>query len=139
MNVPYYKDVPSDPKTESESFKFKARITRSTPAAGNIKDVVIAVPLKFLSNFWRTLEMFLINCKINLVLTWSVNCIITNSTGPEIFTITDTQLYIPVVTLSAQDSTTVIWQLNSGFRRNFYRNKYQSKVTVQDQKHSVDY
>ena len=55
--------------TESESSKFKARIKRKTPAAGNAKDV--AVPLKYLINFWRALEMLLINCEMNLILTWS--------------------------------------------------------------------
>ena len=53
---------------------FKIKITGKTPAAGNIKDVEIAVPLKYLSNFWRTLEMPLINCKINIILTWSEDC-----------------------------------------------------------------
>ena len=54
----------------SESFKSKIKITGTTPAGGNAKDVEIAVPLKCLSNFWRTREMLLINCEINLILTW---------------------------------------------------------------------
>ena len=52
-----------------------------TTAAGNEKDVEIMVPLKYLSNFWRTLEMSLINCEVNLTLTWSSTCVITNSTS----------------------------------------------------------
>ena len=60
------------------------------------------VPLKYLSNFWRTLEMPLINCKVNLILTCSLTCVVTNSRGAEIFAITDTRLY--VVTLSTQEN-----------------------------------
>ena len=63
------------------------------------KNVEIIVPLKFLSNFWRTLEMPLINSEINLILTWSSTGVITNSTGAGRFVITDTKLYVPVVTL----------------------------------------
>ena len=84
----YYKDDPNDNITQSESFKSKIKITGKTPAAGNTKDVEIIVPLKYLSNFWKTLEMLLINCEVNLVLTWSRDCVITNSTGAEKFKIT---------------------------------------------------
>ena len=64
----YHKDEPNDDITNFESFKFKARITGRTPAAGNAKSVEIVVPLKYLSNFWRTIEMPSINCEINLIL-----------------------------------------------------------------------
>ena len=58
------------------------------------KDFEIIVPFKYLSNFWRTLEMPLINCEVNLELTWSKDCVITNSTGEGKFQITETkQLY----------------------------------------------
>ena len=63
------------------------------------------LPWKYLSDFWITLEMPLINCEVNLILTWSSTCVITNSTGAGKFTITDTKLYVPVVTLSTQDNT----------------------------------
>ena len=62
----YYKDDPNDNLTDSKSFKFKVKITGKTPAVDNTKDVEIIVPLKYLSNFWRTLEMSLINCEVNL-------------------------------------------------------------------------
>ena len=52
----YYRDDPNDNITQSESFKYKTKRTGKTPVAGNTKDVKIAVPLKYLSNFWRTLE-----------------------------------------------------------------------------------
>ena len=122
----YYKDEPNDNLADSESFKSKVKITGSTPAGGNTKDVKIIVPLKYLSNFWRTLEMPLINCEVNLILTWSSTCVITNSTGAGRFAITDTKLYIPVVTLSTQDNTKLLQQLKSGFKRTINRKKYQS-------------
>ena len=83
---------------QSESFKSKIKITGKTLAAGNTKDVEIIVPLKYLSNFWRTLEMPLINCEVSLFLTWPSTCVITNSTGEGKFAITDTNLYVRAVT-----------------------------------------
>ena len=61
----YHKDDPNDNITQSESFKSKIKITGKTPAAGNTKDIEIIVPLKYLCNFGRTLEMPVINCKVN--------------------------------------------------------------------------
>ena len=62
---------PNDNSTDSESFKYKLKITGNTPADDNTKDVETMVPLNYLSNFWRTFEMPLNNCEINLILTWS--------------------------------------------------------------------
>ena len=76
----YYKDDPNDNIVQSESFKSKIKRTGKTPADRNTKNVDIIVLLKYLSNFWRTLEMPLINCEVNLELTWSRDCVITNST-----------------------------------------------------------
>ena len=124
----YYKDDPNDNITQSESFKSKIKITGKTPAAGNTKDVEIIVPLKYLSNFWRTLEMPLINCEVNLELTWSKDCVITNSTGAGKFQITKTKLYVSVATLSAQDNVKLLQQLKSGFKRIITWNKYESNI-----------
>ena len=77
----YYKDEANDNLADSESLKSKVNITENTPVGGNIKDVEITARLKYLSNFWRTLEMPLINCEANLILTWSSTCVIINSTG----------------------------------------------------------
>ena len=63
------------------------------------------VQLKYLSDFWRTLGMPLINCEVNLISTWLSTCVITNSTGAGTFEITNTKLYVPVVTLSTQDNS----------------------------------
>ena len=62
------------------------------------------VPLKYLSNFWRTLEMPLINFEVSLILTWPLTCFITNFAGAGTFKIIDAKLYVPVVTLSTQDN-----------------------------------
>ena len=108
-------DEPNYNLVDSESFKSKIKITRKTPNNGNEKDVEIMVPLKYLSNFSRTLEMPLIDCEVNLILTWSSTCVITNSTGAGAFEIIDTKLYVPVVTLSTQDNFKLLQQLKSGF------------------------
>ena len=71
--------------------------------------------------------MPLINCEVNLILTWSSTCVITDSNGAGTFAITDTKLYVPVVTLSAQENTKLLQQLKSGFKRVINWNKYLSK------------
>ena len=71
--------------------------------------------------------MPLINCEVNLILTWSSTCVITNSNGAGTFAITDTKLYVPVVTLSTQENTKFLQQLKSGFKRVINWSKYLSK------------
>ena len=88
------------------------------------------VPLKYLSNFWRTLERSLINCEINLEikldLNWSKNRVIVanNANQDTTFSITDTKFYVPVVTLSIEDNTKLLEQIKSGFKRKINWNKY---------------
>ena len=88
------------------------------------------VPLKYLRNFWRTLEMPLINCEVNLILAWSSTCVLVasrvNNQNAK-FGITDTKLYVLVVTLSTQENTKFFQQLKSGFKRVINWNKYLSK------------
>ena len=77
------------------------------------------VPLKYLSNFWRTLEMPLIKFEIELILDWSASCVIistNNSNQVPTFTITETNLYVPVVTLSAQDNSKLLPQLKTALK-----------------------
>ena len=71
--------------------------------------------------------MPLINCEVNLILTWAATCAITNSTGAGTFEIIDAKLYVPVVTLSAQDNSKLFQQLKSGFKRVISWNRYLSK------------
>ena len=135
----YCKDIPAgDVNNEitefrvnntTDSFKFKAKITGQTGDDGT-KDLEIMVPLKYLSNFWITLEMPLINCEVNLILTWSSTCVLIATNIPNqnaTFAITDTKIYVPVVTLSTQENTKLLQQLKSGFKRVINWNKYVSK------------
>ena len=106
------------------------------------KDVEIIVSLKYLSNFWRTLEMSLINCKIDLDLFNQKNCVIVATAvanqGSN-FSISDTKLYLPVVILSTQDNTKLLEKLKSGFKRTINWNKYQSKKSIERQNQYLDY
>ena len=124
----YYKDDPNDNLTGSKSFKSKVKIIGNTLNSGNTKYVGIMVPLKYLSNFWRTLEMPLINCEVELILTWSKNCVITNSIGEGKFKLTEAKQYILVVTLSIQDNQKLPQQLKSNFKRKVNWNKYEPSV-----------
>ena len=113
----------------TDSFDFKVKMTSKT-GNNETKNVEIMVPLKHLSNFWRTLEMPLINCEINLLLTWSASCVMVSTDVANqnaTFAITDTKLYVPVVTLSQQDNEKLLKQLQSGFKRVINWNKYLSK------------
>ena len=135
----YFRDEPDDNLEDSESFKSKIKITGKTPDDDNEKDVEIAIPLKYLSNFWRNLEMPLINCEVNLILTWSSACVITDSRGAGRFEITDTRLNVPAVTLSTQENTKLLQQLKSGFKRVINWNKYLSKPELLAQKPNLNH
>ena len=177
----YYRDEPNDfpannynanPVTNSESFKYKSNITGKTSNAnqeddenteqGNTKtkkNLEIVVPLKHLSNFWRTLDMPLINCEVSLTLTWSENCVLTDITTQTAraaqgdnpareridaptnatFKITDTKLNFPVVTLSTENDKTLLEQLRTGFKRTIKWNKYRSEMTNQTKNNNLNY
>ena len=95
------------------------------------------VPLKYLSSFWRTIEMLLINCEISLQLQWSKNCILVAGTAANrnpTFQIKDTKLYVSVLTLSTQENIKLLKQLESGFKRTINWDKYLAKTTNQEQK-----
>ena len=99
--------------------------------------VKIVVPLKYLSNFLRSLEMPLINCKIKLNLTWKKECVLSNQAGDVVFIINDTKLYVPVVTLSKEDSKDFIDQQSKGFQRSIYWNEYKTKEENEDADNNV--
>ena len=114
----------------TDSLNLKTKIAGQTDDDGRIDNVEIMVPLKYLSNFWRTLEMPLINCEVELILRWSADWVIIYTNVAEqipTFTITEANLYVPVVTLSTQDNAKVFPQLKSGFKRTIRWNKYLSK------------
>ena len=161
----YYRDEPNSGAVrdinysikDSEPFSYKTYITGGLECNNTEKEVEIAVPLKYLSNFWRTLDIPLINCKINLILTWSESCVITSKatrdTDPDAnpavaeinnptdatFEIKDTQWCVPVVTLSIEDDYKLLEQLKVGFKRTLKWNKYRSEMTNQAKTNNLNY
>ena len=159
----YYRDEPSDPlSSNSESFKYKTSITGNTYNIGDGEEgydankvgkneTEVVIPLKHLSNFWRSLNIPLINCEVELILTWPKNSVLTDMTvdtdaDPAIvapsgatFKIADTQLYVPVVTLSKENDTKILEQLQSGFKRTIKWNEYRSQMTIQSNKNNLNY
>ena len=116
----------------SSSFKYKSRYFKNPNATGVLNGVKIAVPIKYLSNFFRSLEMPLINCKIHLELNWTKNCVMSSIVGVTAFQITSTKLYVPIVTLSTKDNVNLTKQFNEGFKRSGYWNEYKSKVETKN-------
>ena len=137
----YCKDIPAvnnndnivnfDGTNAFDSFNYKSKITGQTDNNGEIDNAEMIVPLKYLSNFWRTLEMPLINCEVNLILNWSARCVIVYinvANQNAMFTITEAKLYVPVVTLSTQDDAKLLTQLNQVLKQqlmgiNIYQNQ----------------
>ena len=115
------------------------------------------MPLKYLSTFWRILDIPLINSKINLILTWSEICVLTskatrdadpkadpavvaiNDLTNATFKITDVKLYVPVVTLSTENDETLLEQLRTGIKRTIKWNKCRSEMTNQTQNNNLNY
>ena len=122
-----------------KSFKYKTKLLENTEddnANGVLKDATIAAPSKYASNFWRSLEMSLINCKVKLKLKWTKYCALSaagadNVNGSDddnnniIFTIKDTKIFVLVVTFS--DNQKLSKFLNKGFERSVYWNEYKTK------------
>ena len=113
----------------SSSLKYKISLLGNPVVANNIAriNVKVVVRLKYLSNFFRSLEMPLINCKIKLNLTWKKECVLSTDDGNAVFIINDTKLYVPVVTLSKEDNKEFIEQRDKGFQRSIYWNEYKTK------------
>ena len=109
---------------------YKSKLISGTDN-NNVNNVKLVVPLKYISNFFRSLEMLLVNCKIDLELTWHKDYLISsvNAAAGQVvsFMITNTKLYVPVVTLSTKDNNNLTKQLNDGFKRTIYWNQYVSK------------
>ena len=122
----------------SDSLKYKIKLFGNvTEVAGDAAgvrrlNVKVVVPLKSLSNFFRSLEMPLINCKIKLNLTWKKEYVLSTGAGEAVFIINDTKLYVQVVTLSKEDNKDFIEQQNKGFQRSIYSNEYKTKEINED-------
>ena len=122
----------------SSSFKYKVNLLGNIPQdaadpnrIGRLNAKVV-VPLKYLSNFFRSLEMPLINCKIKLNLTWKKECVLSTTNSNAVFIINDTKMYVPVVTLSKEDNKGFIEQQNKGFQRSIYWKEYKTKGQDKD-------
>ena len=160
----YYRDEPSEATIgagnnainisirNSKSFDYKTEIIGSLDAGEDEKeDVKIAIPLKYLGNFWRSLDIPLINCEITLILSWYKECVLVgrafrgppaaaiNSPTSAKFEITDCKLYVPVVTLSVENDNKLLEQLKSGFRRSIKWNKYMSQMSNQNKNNNLNY
>ena len=126
----YKRDEPPDNYVDltannSASFKYKVHllvVTNRLVVTNHIvkKNLKIVVPLKYLSNFFRSLEIPLINCKIKLNLTRKKECVLSTDAANSVFIINDTKLYVTVVTLSKEDNKDFIEQQNKGFERSIY-------------------
>ena len=130
----------------STSFKYKTSLLgKADDVDGNdrsLKNTKIVVPLKYLSSFFRSLEMPLINCKIHLELNWNNDCVKygadtfaggDNANNREItLQIINTKLYVPIATLSTKDNVNLKKQLNEGFKRSVYWNEYKSKIETKN-------
>ena len=136
----YKRDEPPDDidnnlaQDNSTSFDYKVKLLGNPAVANNVAtlNVKVVVPLKYLNNFFRSLEMPLINCKIKLNLTWKKECVLSSNDGNAVFIINDTKLYVPVVTLSKEDNKDLIEQQNKGFQRSIYWNKYKTKSQTEN-------
>ena len=125
----------------SSSFKNKVELLGNPVVANNIArtNLKVVIPLKYLSNFFRSLEIPLINCKIKLNLTWKKECVLSTDDGNAVFIINDTKMYVPVVTLSKEDNKDFIEQQNKGFQRSIYWNKYKTKEKNEDGNNTTKY
>ena len=164
----YYRDEPSSSTDHdnithsilnSESFDYKAHFMENGVTNNSLtkNDVKVVVPLKHLSIFWRNLDIPLINCEVELILTWFKNCVLIDKSTREAnyganpvvyeidnpenatFKITDGKLFVPVVTLSKEDDIKLLEQLKSGFRRTYKWNKYRSQMSIQPKNNNLSY
>ena len=114
----------------SQSFKYKAALVGKTANHDDgksfVKDAKIVVPLKYLSNFWRSLEMPLINSKSHLELNSIEDCILSSAGSSAKFKIMDAKLHVPIVNASTKDNVNLTKQLSDGFNRPVYWNSYQT-------------
>ena len=164
----YYRDKPNSTIGDnnithsilnSESFDYKANFMENgvTHDILTKNDAKIVVPLKHLSNFWRHLDTPLINCEVELILTWFKNCVLTDKSTREAdynanpvvyeinnpedatFNITDVKLFVPVVTLSKENDIKLLEQLKTGFKRTIKWKNYRSQMSIQPQNNNLNY
>ena len=120
----------ADVANNTSSLVYISKLMNGT-GDNNVNNVKLVLPLKYVGSFFRSLEMPLVNCKIDLELTWHKDCMISsvNAAAGQVvsFMITNAKLYVPVVTLSTKGNNNLTKQLNDGFKRTIYWNQYVSK------------
>ena len=155
----YYRDELSDDADDNNFDNIKVINSNKNKITGNTynvnagaqgydvnkngtQDVELVIPLKYLGNFWRALNIPLISCEVSLELKWDENCVITSleqrdigggnrdnaPTGAKV-AINDCTLCVPAVTLSKDDEIKLLTNLKSGFKREIIWNKYRSQMT----------
>ena len=158
----YYRDKiddVDDNASDDKSFEYKKKLIGKLPKRpaqpGNEGDadrppqppvptlhVEVTITLKYLSNFWRSLDLPLMDCEIELNLLWTKDCVLiqhhNNITGKN-FMITSTKLYVPVVTLSTDDNAKFLENVKQGFKRTIPWNNYSSETTKQRKTNNLDY
>ena len=167
----YYRDEINDDENEndanenmlnnsktmtSKSLKYKTKIIGTTPDNGNRLNAEVVVPLKYLSDIWKSLDLLLINCE-KLYLSWSGYCVIleisrtfgvvpntnpvryqvTSQTNSATFQINNAKLYVPVVALSTNDNIRL--NIKQGFKITISWNRYRSEITTQPKNNNLDY
>ena len=164
----YYRDEPSSTIGDnnithsilnSKSFDYKACFKENGVTHDNStkNDVKVIVPLKHLSNFWRHLDIPLINCEVELILTWFKNCVLIDKSTREAnydvvpnvyeidnsenatFEITDVKLFVLLVTFLKENDIKLLEKLKAGFKRTIKWNKYRSQMSIQSQNNNLSY
>ena len=143
----------------SESFDYRGNFMENGVTHNNLtkNDVKVVVPLKYLSKFWRNLNIPLIRREVELIFSWFKHCVLIDKSASEadydadpnvyqidnpenaIFEITDTKLHVAAVILSKEGDIKPLEQLKSGFKRTIKWNKYRSQMTIQYQNNNLYY
>ena len=164
MIITKYSDnkINSNKTITSKSFECKTKLIGNTLNSNNILKAEFFVPLKYFSNFWRSLDLPSINCEIELKLSCSKECIISemsitpavsgnlnvNPPFPDVaaiqttgttFQINNAKLYVPFVTFSVNDNIKFLENSKQGFKRTISWNKYRSEKTTQPKNNNLDY
>ena len=156
----YFRDEPNNITTDdanpvnisiknSKSFDYKSGLYNEIAGAvlGKNNQYNVAIPLKHLGNFWRSLNIPLIDCEISLNLSWSDKCVLVgrayrraiNSPTDATSKITDCKLYVPIVTLSTESENKLFEMLKSGFKKTVRWNKYMSYISNQAKNSNLNY
>ena len=158
----YYRDEiddVDDNASDGKSFEYTTTIVGKTPQRparpGNegyadqppllpvpTLNIEFTIPLTYLSDFWRSLDLPLINCEIELNLSWTKDCVLIqhhNNVKGINFMITSTKLYVPIATLPINDNIKFLENIKQGFKKTISWNKYRSEITTQTKKNNLDY